>query len=51
MCRCDALCRSGTIALEQCEALSGNPQEACKELADQRYESSKAEAERQRGRM
>lgn len=39
------------VALEQCEALSGSPQEACKELADERYESSKAAAERERGRM
>ena len=39
------------VALERCEALSGSPQEACKELADERYESSKAAAERERGRM
>jgi len=31
--------------------LSGSPLEACKEMADERYELSKADAERQRGRM
>lgn len=39
------------VALEQCEALSGSAQEACKESADAQYELSKAEAERQRGGM
>jgi len=39
------------VALEQCEALSGSPQEACKEMADERYELSKADAERVRGGM
>jgi hypothetical protein len=39
------------VALEQCEALSGSAQEACKESADAQYELSKADAERQRGRM
>jgi len=39
------------VALEQCEALSGSAQVACKESADAQYELSKAEAERQRGRM
>jgi len=38
------------VALEQCEALSGSAQQACKESADAQYELSKAEAERQYGR-
>ena len=39
------------VALEQCEALSGSPQEACKELAEEKYELRKAEAEREREEM
>ena len=39
------------VAMEQCEALSGSAQAACKESADAQYELSKAEAERHRERM
>lgn len=42
---------NGYVTGEQCEALSGSPQEACKDLADERYEASQAEAGRQRRRM
>jgi hypothetical protein len=39
------------VALEQCEALSGSPQEACKELAEEKHELRMAEAERLREEM
>lgn len=37
--------------MEQCEALAGGAQEACKESADAQYALSKAEAERLHGNM
>ena len=36
------------VAVERCEALSGDEQKACKDAADAQLDASKAEAERQR---
>ena len=36
------------VAVERCEALSGDEQKACKDAADAQLDTSKAEAEQQR---
>ena len=36
------------VAVERCEALSGDEQKACKDAADAQLDTSKAEAEKQR---
>jgi len=39
------------VALEQCEAMAGSAQQACKESAEAQFELRTAEAERERGQM